>query len=99
MARREIVWSKNAEGHLKDVLDFYTQRNKNPTYSRTLYRLFKKELRTVLKKPEIGKKTKIDSIRGLIVKDYIIFYEIFEVSIVVLKVWDCRQNPKKLIIP
>ena len=42
---------------------------------------------------------KLNQIRGLIIEDYIIFYEILEESIMILKVWDCRQNPDKLNIP
>jgi len=44
-------------------------------------------------------KTTLDQIRGLIVDDYILFFEIHEDRIIILKVWDCRQNPEKLNIP
>ncbi|MCK9451745.1 MAG: type II toxin-antitoxin system RelE/ParE family toxin [Bacteroidales bacterium] len=46
----------------------------------------------------MGIKTKLDLIRGLIIDDYIIFYEILEDGIIILKVWDCSQNPDKLNI-
>jgi plasmid stabilization system protein ParE len=99
MAKREIVWTNVSEIQLQEILEFFTQRNKSALYSRKLYKKFKTELRTVAKNPEIGIKTKLDQIRGLIIEDYILFYEILEDRILVLRVWDCRQNPDKLNIP
>lgn len=98
MAKREVIWTKVSEIQLKEILDFFTKRNKSGQYSRKLYNKFKTELKIVAKNPEIGLKTKLDLIRGLIVDDYILFYEILEDKILILKVWDCRQNSDKLNI-
>jgi len=97
MAKRAIVWSNVSEIQLKEILTFFTQRNKSGQYSRKLYRKFKAELKTAAKNPELGIQTKLDKIRGLIIEDYILFYEILEDKIIILKVWDCRQNPENLI--
>jgi plasmid stabilization system protein ParE len=99
MARREIIWTTVSEIQLKEILEFFAKRNNSSQYSRKLYRKIKSELKTVAKNPEIGVRTKLDLIRGLIIEDYIIFYEIFEDKILILKVWDCRQNPDILNIP
>lgn len=98
MAKREIVWTKNSEIQLQEILAFYTQRNKSRNYSLKLYSKFKTELKNVALKPEIGLKTKLDQIRGLIVGDFILFYKILDDKILVLKVWNCKQNPDKLNI-
>ena len=99
MAKRVIVWTRNSEIQLQEILEFYIQRNKSRNYSLKLYGKFKAELKNVALKPEIGLKTKLDQIRGLIVGDFILFYKIFDDKIMVLKVWDCKQNPDKLNIP
>ena len=99
MAKREVVWTNVSEIQLQEILEFFTKRNKSGEYSRKLYKKFKAELKTVAKNPELGIKTKLDQIRGLIIEDYILFYEILEDRILILKVWDCRQNPDKLNIP
>lgn len=99
MAKREIVWTRNSEIQLQEILVFYTKRNKSRNYSLKLYRKFKAELKNVALKPEIGLKTKLDQVRGLIVGDYFLFYKILHDKILVLKVWDCKQNPDKLNIP
>jgi len=98
MAQREVIWSKVSEIQLHEILDFFTKRNKSGQYSRKLYGKFKAELQTVAKNPEIGIKTKLYQIRGLIIENYIILYEILEDKIIILKVWDCRQNPDNLNI-
>ena len=98
MAQREIIWTNVSEIQLKEILDFFTKRNKSGLYSKKLYQKFKAELKTAAKNPEIGIKTKLNMIRGLIIGEYILFYEILEDKILILKVWDCRQNPDKLNI-
>ena len=99
MAKREVIWTKNSEIQLQEIFEYFTQKNKSGLYSRKLYKKFKTELKTAAKNPESGIKTKLDQIRGLIIEDYILFYEILEDRIIILKVWDCRQNPDKLNIP
>jgi plasmid stabilization system protein ParE len=98
VVRRKVVWSGNSAIQLQEILEFFKTRNKSAHYSQKLYKRFKTELKTAALKPEIGIKTKLDQIRGLIIGDYILFYEILEDKILVLKVWDCRQNPDKLEI-
>jgi plasmid stabilization system protein ParE len=99
MAKREVIWTKVSEIQLQELLEFFTRRNKSALYSRKLYKKFKTELKTVAKNPELGIKTKLFQIRGLIIEDYILFYEIFEDRILILNVWDCRQNPDKQNFP
>ena len=98
MAKRKIVWSHKAKIKLFEILDYYTKRNKSTTYSKKLYKKFKKETSLLTKQPEIGTKTDLDSVRGLIVEEYILFYEATSDMIIIHTVWDCRQNPDDLII-
>jgi len=44
----------------------------------------------------MGKSTSLKSIRMYIIKDYLMFYEILESRILILTIWDSRQNPVKL---
>ena len=98
MAKLKIVWSQRANIKLFEILDFYTNRNKSTTYSTKLYKRFTKELRLLYKQPDLGKVTDFESIRGLIVEEFILFYEITKDQIIVHTVWDCRQNPDDLRI-
>ncbi|MFO7969433.1 MAG: type II toxin-antitoxin system RelE/ParE family toxin [Candidatus Izemoplasmatales bacterium] len=98
MVKRKIVWSHRANIKLFEILDFYAERNKSEAYSKKLYKKFKKELSLLIKQPEIGTKTDMESVRGLIVDEFILFYEVTAEMIIVHTVWDCRQNPDDLKI-
>ena len=98
MAKRKIVWSHRAKIKLFEILDFFAERNGNTLYSKKLFSIFSKELNLLKKQPEIGVITDLEGVRGLIVGDYILYYEITPGSIVVHTVWDVRQDPNDLKI-
>lgn len=98
MAKRKIIWSHRAEIKLFKILEFYTERNKSRTYSAKLYQRLNKELKILLKQPDLGLNTEIESVRGLIVDDFILFYECDNEKIIVHSIWDSRQNPDYLRI-
>jgi len=80
------------------IIEFYSERNKSKTYSKKLYTKFNKELSLLHKQPEIGIKTEIEAVRGLIVDEFILFYEVTTEMIIVHTLWDSRQNPSDLRI-
>ena len=98
MGKRKIIWSENAKRKLFEIMNFYAKRNKSKTYSIKLYKKINRELSILVTFPEIGIKTEIDSVRGLIIENYIIFYETTNENIIVHTLWDSRQNPEKLKI-
>jgi plasmid stabilization system protein ParE len=98
MAKRKIVWSHRARIKLFMILEFYSERNKSKTYSKKLYTRFNKEVSLLLKQPDIGIKTELLNVRGLIVDEYILFYEVTSEMIIVHALWDSRQNPADLKI-
>jgi len=98
LAKVKIIWSHRAEIKLFKILEFYSERNKSRSYSKKLYERLNKELKILIKQPDIGLKTEIESIRGLIIGDYLLFYEFVNEVIIIHTLWDCRQNPDNLII-
>jgi plasmid stabilization system protein ParE len=98
MANFKIIWSQRANKKLFGILDFYANRNKSVKYSDKLYNKFIEELNLLNKHPNLGIKTDFEEIKGLIIDDFILFYEIKNASIYVHLVWDCRQDPNKLKI-
>jgi toxin YoeB len=97
MAERVIVWTSTAKLELKLIFDFFNDRNKSKTYSLKLHRKIQTELNLLIKQPYIGKKTNEINVRGILVENYILFYELNDNVIVILSVWDTRQNPDKLM--
>ncbi len=98
MAKRKIIWSHRAKIKLIAILEFYAERNKSKAYSAKIFQRINKELALLSKQPDIGINTDIDSVRGLIVDNYILFYELIKEEIIVHTIWDCRQNPEDLRI-
>lgn len=98
MAKLKIVWSNRAIKRLYEILEFYDQRNKSKTYSKKLYQLLNKQVKILIKFPEIGLKTTEETTKGLIIGDFIIYYQLTEDKILIHTIWDCRQNPDSKII-
>jgi plasmid stabilization system protein ParE len=98
MGKRKIVWSHKAEIKLFQILEFYAERNQSKAYSISLNSKIKKQLAHIQKHPEIGIKSEIETVRGLVFENFILFYEIEFDQIIVHTIWDCRQNPKDLTI-
>jgi plasmid stabilization system protein ParE len=95
---RKIEWSTEARSDIIEILSFFNERNGNNIYSRKLYGQIQKAVRLIAVQPFLGKPTDIENIRVIIFKDYLIFYEVHAVTVMILTVWDCRQNPDELKI-
>jgi addiction module RelE/StbE family toxin len=96
MVARRIIWTTSAKLQLQEIFEYFNSRNKSKAYSLKLNRIIQAELKSLILQSNIGKKTNTINIRGLLIQNYFIFYEINEKDIVILSVWDTRQNPKKL---
>lgn len=59
MAERKIIWSHRARIKLYAILDFYSKRNKGKAYAK-----FNKEIKLLIKHPNLGIKTPIEFVRA-----------------------------------
>lgn len=98
MAQRQVIWSHRARIRLYEILGYFAERNKSHTYSVKLFQRISKQLKLAAAQPDLGIRTDVEDVRGLIVDDYIVFYEAATDRIIVHTVWDCRQDPDKLKI-
>lgn len=94
---KEVIWSKRAQTDRKEIFTYWNNRNKSNVYSLKLNELFKKAVNLISEYPQIGKQTNNKNIRVKVVKDYLIIYELDEKKrLLILSIWDSRQNPRKL---
>lgn len=93
MARR-LIWSPEARNSRKNIFDYWNNRNKSKVYSRKLNSLFNANLKIVIQLPEFGKPTFREDSKFIIVSHFEIIYKITPNEIVVLDIWDTRQNPQ-----
>jgi toxin YoeB len=95
MARR-IVWTSKADIVFTRILEFYVERNGSKTYSRKLNREINEIIKLLLEHPYLGTRTDFNEIRVLIQGDFKIFYQLKPKELIILLVWDCRQNPNMI---
>jgi len=93
---KKIIWSQKARIKLFAVLEFYTERNGNKKYAAKLYSIFNKEIKLLIRNPDLGIQSSNKAVRGLIVMDYIIFYEVNDSSVIIHTLWPTNQDPEKL---
>jgi addiction module RelE/StbE family toxin len=93
---RQIIWTQKAQRDRLEIFSFWNSRNKSVIYSKKLNELFKESLLLICKYPLIGMLTNKEDVRIKVLRDYLIIYEITTSEIVVLSIWDCRQNPEDL---
>jgi plasmid stabilization system protein ParE len=93
---KKVIWSQRAQDDRKQILEYWINRNKSNTYSKKLDKRFREALHIIREYPQIGKQTDDQKARIKIVKDYLLIYEETKDSIVLLTIWDSRQDPKKL---
>ena len=94
---KQIIWSRRAQTDRKEILKYWNKRNKSNIYSKKLNGLFIEVVRLISQYPEIGKLTDDKKARIKIVRDYLIIYEVDDKDrLLILTVWDSRQNPQRL---
>mgnify|MGYP001212068024 FL=1 len=93
---KQIIWSRRAQNDRKQILEYWRNRNKSNTYSKKLDKRFREALNIIRDYPQVGKHTDDQKARIKIVKDYLLISEETEDSIILLTIWDSRQDPEKL---
>ena len=93
---REIVWSESAIRDRVSIYRFWTSNNKSATYSDRLEQLFDECARILSLFPELGIRTDIEGIRVKTIRNYKLFYRVTNDRLVVLRLWDSRQDPDGL---
>ena len=93
---RKVTWTVRAQNDRKEILEYWNTRNKSNLYSKKLNGLIKESLVLIAKYPLIGKLTDKRNVRVKVLRDYLIVYEVRPKEIVILTIWDCRQNPEDL---
>ncbi len=92
MAKKELIWSSRAKKELQQILKYYNARNGSNTYSLKLVEEIEDLLNTLSQSEFIGRLTSNKKTRVVVMKVYLVFYEINNNRIEILSFWDNRQN-------
>jgi addiction module RelE/StbE family toxin len=90
---KRIVWTENAHNERKEILLFWRNHNQSTVYSKKLNELIKKAIQLISAHPHIGRKADVKNVRVKLVRDYLLFYEETDDTIIILSIWDNRRNP------
>lgn len=96
MARRKVIWTKNAELLFKEILNFYIERNQNKTYSKKLLQKVRSLTKKLSAFPFLGFEIETTKYREIIFDHYSIIYSVSETEIIIKLIWDQRRNPQEL---
>jgi len=94
---KEIIWSFHAKEDLKTIYEYYAQFSLTIA-NRIVDRIYDKV--SILQAPnaeQIGQFDEFNSdFRRLISGNYKIFYKVFDSEILIVRIFDSRQNPSKV---
>lgn len=91
-----ITWSAHAQSERKAVLRYWIKRNGSANYSVKLDQRFRSALRIIARNSSIGRPTEMEQVRMKLVGDYQIYYTVKDRTIIVLSLWDGKQDPERL---
>lgn len=95
---RKVIWSSRAKKEKRNIFKYWNNRNKSQIYSKKLNGLFNEKISLITEKPFVGRKTNIKNVRIVLVKNNLLIYKIFKSHIIIVSVWEGRQNPENLEI-
>jgi toxin YoeB len=96
---KKIEWTQTSIEDRFRIYNFWIDNNRSDSYSEKLEILFNEAAKLISEFPEIGTETDYPNLRVKVVRSYKIFY-ISEVDkILIIRVWDSRQNPSDLKLP
>lgn len=96
---RQVIWSKAAEEDFRNILQYWTEKNGNDTYSRKIEERVSRIALLLSMFPKIGRKSETSETRRVIWEHYSIYYKLVRESVVIIHVWDSRRNPADMQIP
>jgi plasmid stabilization system protein ParE len=93
---KQVIWSFRAKDSLKEILSYWTSRNKSATYSKKLNKLISEAVKLIGQFPNSGKLTDDLNVRVKIVRVYLIYYEQYDDGIQIIQILDGRRDPDNL---
>jgi toxin YoeB len=95
MAKR-VVWTNTAKHQRTNILEFWYKKTGNKKYSVKISNLLRRKIRHLSKYNYLGKPTDFLNIRVISEQNYSIFYKPTRTELIIVIVWDNRQDPRKI---
>jgi plasmid stabilization system protein ParE len=96
MVIKTVVWTDTAVRQRRKILLYWTKRNKSSSYSKKLISEISERVQFILINPDAYINTNFLDIKTSTLGHYNIFYKITPDNLIVVALWDNRQNPKTI---
>lgn len=93
----KIFWTQTAKQQRDHIFEYWNKRNKSTNYSKKLNILIRECIELLKTQPKMGKELELKNIRSISVGHYGILYKVDNPKIIIVGVWDNRQNPERLL--
>jgi plasmid stabilization system protein ParE len=97
MANLEVVWSKTATTQLKQVYDYLKYYRKTPQGAENVRRDILNATSNILAVEQYQKDDINPNYRRIVVRNYKLIFKESGSKIIILRVFDTRQQPNKLL--
>ncbi|MGB3949331.1 MAG: type II toxin-antitoxin system RelE/ParE family toxin [Bacteroidia bacterium] len=97
MAKRTVVWTFTAAKQRREILKYWTKRNKSTVYAEKLIKLTARQIKSILKHPESYKSVGYSDMRVSAMGYFSIYYKTTDEHLIITAFWDNRQDPKKVL--
>ena len=99
MAQWSVIWTSTAINQRRQILKYWTIRNKSTTYAKKLIKLINERISIIVQHPSLGKSTNHSNTKQAAMGNFSIYYKIDENQnqIFITAFWDNRQNPENLL--
>jgi len=94
---KQVVWTITARKQRQNILEYWTERNGNKRYSQKISILVRNRVKFIVKFNYLGKDTDFGDVRVTSAGHFSIFYKIYSDRIIIMSLWDSRQDPDKLV--
>lgn len=97
MAKKSVVWTETAIKQRREILKYWTLRNKSTLYAEKLLGLIRDRINTITKNPDTGKPTSHLNTKEAAMGNFSIYYKTTSQHIIITAFWDNRQDPEKIL--
>lgn len=95
--RLEVVWTHTAEAQFQFILEYWLERNLSPVFPLKLAEAIWDRIEFLRKYPESAKLTDFPQTRNAVLGHFSILYKVSDNSLIIMAIWDNRDNPDKLL--
>ncbi|MBA2613707.1 MAG: type II toxin-antitoxin system RelE/ParE family toxin [Bacteroidetes bacterium] len=97
MAKRTVVWTETAARQRREILKYWVKRNGSTVYAEKLIKLTAKQIKIILRNPQLFKKADHPNTHESAMGYFSIYYKFTSNHLIITAFWDNRQDPKKLL--